>query len=348
MSVGDIILEADDVVVRFPAPGAGPLGLRRRSVQAVNGVSLQVRRGETIGIVGESGSGKSTLGRALLGLEPIAGGHVVLDGLDVSEGRRADLNALRRRTAMVFQDPANSLNPRLTVGETLGEVLRVHGKAARRKTDARVADLLRMVGLDPALASRRPAALSGGQCQRVGIARALAVEPSLVIADECVAALDVSIQGQVINLFLDLKERTGLTLIFIAHDLAIVRRLCDRVAVMYLGRIVEEGPTESVFREPRHPYTAALIASIPEIDPDVALPLAPMGGEPPSPLDPPPGCTFHPRCAFAEDRCRSGPPPPLRRADDQGWACILEPGTLGGTRPDLSSSPSPTECEATQ
>ncbi|MBB3937612.1 peptide/nickel transport system ATP-binding protein [Aureimonas phyllosphaerae] len=346
MSQPDIILEADDVVVRFPGPGAGPLGLRRRSVQAVNGVSLQVRRGETIGIVGESGSGKSTLGRALLGLEPISGGHVLLDGLAVSDGRRADLKALRRRTAMVFQDPANSLNPRLTVGETLAEVLRVHGKAPRGGTDPRVAELLAMVGLDPALASRRPAALSGGQCQRVGIARALAVEPSLVIADECVAALDVSIQGQVINLFLDLKERIGLTLIFIAHDLAVVRRLCDRVAVMYLGRIVEEGPTESVFRAPRHPYTAALIASIPEIDPNIALPLAPMGGEPPSPLDPPPGCPFHPRCTYAEDRCRTGPAPALRRADDHGWACILEPGTLPAPVREPPTSPPPTTREA--
>ncbi|MBB3950101.1 peptide/nickel transport system ATP-binding protein [Aureimonas jatrophae] len=346
MSQPDIILEADDVVVRFPGPGAGLLGLQRRSVQAVNGVSLQVRRGETIGIVGESGSGKSTLGRALLGLEPISGGHVLLDGLAVSDGRRADLRMLRRRTAMVFQDPANSLNPRLTVGETLAEVLRVHGKAPRGGTAPRIAELLAMVGLDPALAGRRPAALSGGQCQRVGIARALAVEPSLVVADECVAALDVSIQGQVINLFLDLKERIGLTLIFIAHDLAIVRRLCDRVAVMYLGRIVEEGPTESVFREPRHPYTAALIASIPEIDPDIALPLAPMGGEPPSPLAPPPGCPFHPRCPYAEDRCRTGPAPALRRVDDHGWACILEPGTLPAPVREPPTSPPLTTREA--
>jgi peptide/nickel transport system ATP-binding protein len=346
MSAPDIILEADDVVVRFPGPGAGPFGLRRRHVQAVNGVSLQVRRGETIGIVGESGSGKSTLGRALLGLEPIAAGHIVLDGLAVSEGRRADVRALRRRTAMVFQDPANSLNPRRTVGDTLAEVLRVHGKAERGRTDRRVGELLAMVGLDPALAGRRPAALSGGQCQRVGIARALAVEPRLVIADECVAALDVSIQGQVINLFLDLKEQIGLTLIFIAHDLAIVRRLCDRVAVMYLGRIVEEGPTERVFRQPRHPYTMALIASIPEIDPDLALPLAPMVGEPPSPLDPPPGCAFHPRCVFAQETCRSGPPPVLRRADDHGWACILEPGALAAPLSDLPPLPVPTEREA--
>ncbi|WP_102961423.1 ABC transporter ATP-binding protein [Mangrovicella endophytica] len=322
------LLEVDDVTVRFPAPGGGLLGLSRREVKAVNGVSLTVRRGETIGIVGESGSGKSTLGRAILGLDPVTSGHVTFDGARVSDGRRDVLAGLRRRTAMVFQDPANSLNPRLTVAETLTEVLRVHAKVARGAEAARVAELMRLVGLDPALGSRRPRDLSGGQCQRVGIARALAVEPDLVIADECIAALDVSIQGQIINLFLDMKERIGLTLIFIAHDLAVVRRLCDRVAVMYLGRIVEEGPTEAVFAARRHPYTAALIAAIPEIDPDLRLPDAPMGGEPPSPLSLPPGCAFHPRCAYAQETCRTGEPPTLRRQDDHGWACILPPGTL--------------------
>ncbi|BDA84373.1 ABC transporter ATP-binding protein [Aureimonas sp. SA4125] len=330
---GRPILEVDDLVVRFAAPGGGALGLRPRFLHAVNGVSLRVAAGETVGIVGESGSGKSTLGRAILGLEPSHSGHVDFDDIRVSGGRREALARLRRETAMVFQDPASALNPKMTVGATLGEVLRVHRKVPRGAEAARVAELLETVGLDPALASRRPAALSGGQCQRVGIARALAVEPKLVIADECVAALDVSIQGQIINLFLDLKEQIGLTLIFIAHDLAIVRRLSDRVAVMYLGRIVEEGPTEAVFSAPRHPYTAALIAAIPEIDPDHTLPEAPVMGEPPSPLALPPGCAFHPRCAFAQDVCRSGPPPSLNRADDHGWACILPPGSL---------SPSPT------
>ena len=327
------ILEVDDLVVRFPISGGGALGLTKRYLSAVNGVSLTVKAGDTLGVVGESGSGKSTLGRAILGLEPVESGHVVFEDLRISDGKRDVLQRLRRETAMVFQDPANALNPKMTVGATLAEVLRVHRKVPRGGEAARVAELLKLVGLDPALADRRPGALSGGQCQRVGIARALAVDPKLIIADECVAALDVSIQGQIINLFLDLKEEIGLTLIFIAHDLAIVRKLSDRVAVMYLGRIVEEGPTESVFAAPRHPYTAALIAAIPEIDPDRMLPAAPIGGEPPSPLALPPGCAFHPRCAYAVDICRSGPPPALFRADDHGWACILPPGTLSSAIP---------------
>jgi len=322
------LIETDDVVLHFPVSGGGALGLTRRAVKALNGVSLTVRPGETIGLVGESGSGKSTLGRALLGLETVTGGHIVFDGAAVTGGKRQELSKIRRETAMVFQDPLNALNPRLTAGEAIAEVLRVHKKVPKEKIADRVAELLQMVGLDPALSARRPQALSGGQCQRVGIARALAVEPKLIVADECVAALDVSIQGQIINLFLDLKEKMNLTLIFIAHDLAIVRRLCDRVAVMYLGRIVEEGPTEAVFSAPRHPYTAALIESIPEIDPTVSLPNAPMQGEPPSPLNLPPGCSFHPRCPYAEPQCSRDPPPTLRRRDDHGWACILDPGQL--------------------
>ena len=322
------LVETDDVVLHFPISGGGPLGLSRRSVKALNGVSLTVRPGETIGIVGESGSGKSTFGRALLGLEKITSGHVVFDGLDITAGKRPDLARLRHEAAMVFQDPLNALNPRLTAGEAIAEVLKVHGKVPKDRIPDRVDELLSLVGLDPSLAGRRPQALSGGQCQRVGIARALAVEPKLIVADECVAALDVSIQGQIINLFLDLKEAMNLTLIFIAHDLSIVRRLCDRVVVMYLGKIVEEGPTEAIFAAPRHPYTAALISSIPEIDPDIELPDAPMQGEPPSPVDLPPGCSFHPRCPYAAPQCRADPPPTLRRRDDHGWACILEPGML--------------------
>lgn len=326
------LLTANDLSVRFAVSG-GFLGLTRRSVNAVNDVSLTIARGETVGIVGESGSGKSTFGRAILGLEPMSGGSVDFDGIDVGTAGRQDLAALRRRTAMVFQNPANALNPRLTAGETIGEVLRVCRDVAREDVAARVAELLELVGLDASYASRRPRTLSGGQCQRVGIARALAVEPDLVVADECVAALDVSIQGQIINLFMELRDRVKLTMIFIAHDLSIVRRLCDRVAVMYLGRIVEEGPTEAVFAAPRHPYTASLIAAIPTIGPDAQFAAAPVAGEPPSPLAIPPGCSFHPRCPFAEAACRHDPPPALRRRDGHGWACIMEPGTIPAPPP---------------
>lgn len=317
------LLEVDDLSVRFPAGGGGLPGLRRRSLVAVNSVTLTLRRGEALGLVGESGSGKSTLGRAVLRLGDTTSGRVVFDGTEVTRGDRAALAKLRRESAMVFQDPYGSLNPRMTVGETLAEVLRVQRKAPPDRVADRVAELLDMVGLPQEMTSRRPASLSGGQCQRVGIARALAVEPQLIVADECVAALDVSIQGQVINLLIDLKARMNLALIFIAHDLGIVRRLCERVAVMYLGRIVEEGPTAEVFQRPRHPYTAALIGSIPQIDPDYPLPSAPMPGEPPSPLDLPGGCAFHPRCLYAVARCRAAPPP-IRREAGHEWACILE------------------------
>ena len=323
MSATPALIEVEDLAVRFPAPGGGPFGLGRRSLHAVNGVTLDVRPGEALGIVGESGSGKSTLARAMLRLGEITSGSVRFAGADVTAARGAGLDRLRRETAFVFQDPYGALNPRLTVGQTLAEVLRVHRKVAPERVRERVAELLRTVGLAPELAGARPATLSGGQCQRVGIARALAVEPKLIVADECVAALDVSIQGQIINILLDLKERFGIALVFIAHDLAVVRRLCDRVAVMYLGRIVEEGPTEAVFTAPRHPYTAALIRAIPEIDPDLPLPGAALAGDPPGPLELPAGCAFHPRCPFAEARCRVDPPPAAHREAGHSWACIL-------------------------
>lgn len=318
------LLRADDVSVRFAGPAEGALGLRRRWLRAVDGVSLEIGPGETLGLVGESGSGKSTLGRALLGLEPLSGGRVLYDGADVSARGGAAARRLRRETAMVFQDPYGALNPRLAVGEAVAETVRVHRLAAPGEVNARVRALFDLVGLDPALADRRPHALSGGQCQRVGIARALALRPKLVIADECVAALDVSIQAQIVNLFMDLQARMGLALVLVAHDLALVRRLCARVAVMYLGRIVEEGPTAEVFAAPRHPYTRALIAAIPQINPDHVLPTRRDEGEPPSPLDPPPGCAFHPRCPERLPDC-ARIAPPLRRRDGRGWACVLDP-----------------------
>ncbi|KAA1183571.1 ABC transporter ATP-binding protein [Rhizobium tropici] len=265
------LLEIDDLQVDFRVGGGFLKGSGAKTVSAVSGVSLQVMPGETIGIVGESGSGKSTLARAILGLTSISSGHVTFDGVDLTQQKSAGLARLRRETAMVFQDPFNALNPRLTIGQTLAEVLKVHGKVARADIPARIGELLDLVGLEREFADRKPRSMSGGQCQRAGIARALAVDPKLIIADECVAALDVTIQAQIIDLFRELTRRMNLTLIFIAHDLAIVRDLCERTVVMYRGKIVEEGRSQEIFSRPKHAYTAALIAAIPDIDPDKPL-----------------------------------------------------------------------------
>ncbi|MBX4917175.1 dipeptide ABC transporter ATP-binding protein [Rhizobium bangladeshense] len=276
------LLQVDDLHVRFSGGGSLFKG-SARTISAVAGVSLKIMPGETVGIVGESGSGKSTLARAVLGLTPLSSGHVTFDGIDLAQQRSAGLAKLRRETAMVFQDPYNALNPRLTIGQMLGEVLKVQGKVAAADIPARIGELLDLVGLEREFAGRKPRSMSGGQCQRAGIARALAVEPKLIIADECVAALDVTIQAQIIELFRQLTAKMNLTLIFIAHDLAIVRNLCQRVVVMYRGEIVEEGRSDQVFARPKHAYTAALIAAIPDIDPDKPLLQGPdRRGEPQS------------------------------------------------------------------
>jgi peptide/nickel transport system ATP-binding protein len=260
------IFEVEDLEVGFPVGGG--LFTRRREFRALKGVSLRIWPGETVGVVGESGSGKSTLARTMLGLTRASAGRIAFDGAELTRDREATLKRLRSEAAMVFQDPFNSLNPRMTVGETLAEVLRTQGETPRERIGERTLELLDMVGLERAFAGRRPRSLSGGQCQRAGIARALAVNPRVVVADECVAALDVTIQAQIVDLFRDLTRRSGLTLVFIAHDLAIVRNLCERVVVMHRGEIVEEGPSARVFARPERPYTAALIAAIPDIDPD--------------------------------------------------------------------------------
>jgi peptide/nickel transport system ATP-binding protein len=263
------VVNIENLRVRFA--GGGLFG-RAKAVNAVDGVSLRIMPGETVGIVGESGSGKSTLARTILGLNPATAGTIRFDGQNIASG--SALATLRRETAMVFQDPFNALNPRLTVGQMLAEVLSVQGKVERRHIAERSAELLDLVGLGREFLDRKPRSMSGGQCQRAGIARALAVDPKLIIADECVAALDVTIQAQIVDLFRQLAERMSLTLLFIAHDLAIVRNLCQRVVVMHRGRIVEEGPAAEVFDKPKDAYTAALIAAIPHIDPDKPL-LAP-------------------------------------------------------------------------
>jgi oligopeptide/dipeptide ABC transporter ATP-binding protein len=300
-------------------------GRPRRVVRAVRGVDLSLARGDTLGLVGESGCGKSTLGRAILRLTPATGGSVQFDGQAVLTLPPSELLRFRRRAQMVFQDPYAALNPRLTVGETLAEVFRVHRLCAAGEVETRVRDSMQRVGLAPELHGRRAGGLSGGQCQRVGVARALAMGADLIIADEPVSALDVSIQAQILNLLTRLQREMGLTLLFISHDLGVVRYLCRRVAVMYLGRIVEEGPTEAVFESPKHPYTRALIEAIPQMDAAARLPAAGLGGEPPSPLAAPPGCAFHPRCAQAMPACRLGEPPARRVFDGRSVWCHLYP-----------------------
>jgi peptide/nickel transport system ATP-binding protein len=303
------LLEAVAVSKRF-AVGGGLLS-RKQVLQAVNNVSLRVARGETLGLVGESGCGKSTLGRCLVRLQTVSDGEIIFEDTDITTLSMRALRKLRPRMQMVFQDPYASLNPRRRIGDLIAEPLRVHPIADGSRRDpmlvnAQLEILITMVGLKPEHLARYPHEFSGGQRQRIGIARALALDPDLVVADEPVSALDVSVQAQVINLMMDLQERLGLTYVFIAHDLAVVRQIATRTAVMYLGEIVEIGPTEEVFRAPAHPYTAALLAAVPKISATPAQSV--VAGEVPSPLDPPSGCRFHPRCPRARARCRDEPP----------------------------------------
>jgi len=282
-------------------------------VRAVDDVTFSVQEGEALGLVGESGCGKTTTARCILRAIDPTGGQVLYRTrdnaiVDLSPMREKQLAPLRREIQMIFQDPFGSLNPRMTLFDNVGEPLLVNGMRRRRERMDRVAELLRLVGLRPEFMHRFPHAFSGGQRQRIGIARALATNPRLVVADEPVSALDVSVQAQVLNLLLELQSRLTLTFLFVAHDLSVVRHICDRVAVMYVGQLVELAPTAALFRRPRHPYTAALMRAIPVPDPRVSTTDSILRGEVPSPASPPPGCYFHPRCRFAEERCRREAP----------------------------------------
>jgi len=307
----DDILELRDVRTHFPVY-EGFLHKRQvGAVKAVDGVTLSLRRGEVLGLVGESGCGKSTLARTILQLVPATTGAVVLNGRNLAACSARELLASRRDLQMVFQDPYASLNPRLTVFGAIAEPLRVHRICQPSEVAARVAALLQLVGLSPTFARKYPHEFSGGQRQRIAIARALALEPKVIVADEPVSALDVSVQAQVLNLLAQLRRQMNLSLIFIAHDLSVVKHISDRVAVMYLGKIVELGPAADVIERPFHPYTRALVSAIPTPDPDRerARRRIVLAGDPPSPMNPPSGCAFHTRCPYAQDRCRAAVPP---------------------------------------
>ncbi|HZP59271.1 MAG TPA: oligopeptide/dipeptide ABC transporter ATP-binding protein [Opitutaceae bacterium] len=320
----DPILELRDVRTHFPIYSGFVFKRQTASVRAVDGVTLSLGRGEVLGLVGESGCGKSTLARTILQLVPTTGGTVVLNGRNLTAASAAEIQAARRDLQMVFQDPYASLNPRMTVFAALAEPLLVHRICPPAAVPARVAELMHRVGLDPRFLKKYPHEFSGGQRQRIAIARALALEPKLIIADEPVSALDVSIQAQILNLLAELVRRMHLSLIFIAHDLSVVKHVSDRVAVMYLGKVVELGPAAEVIERPRHPYTRALISAIPTPDPDAerARQRIVLPGDPPSPINPPAGCSFHPRCPYAQEKCKAAVPPLIPAGPNREAACV--------------------------
>jgi oligopeptide transport system ATP-binding protein len=318
------ILELDDVATHFPVREGMLIEREVGIVKAVDGVSLRVQTGEILGLVGESGCGKSTLARTILRVAPITRGRVIFEGRELNQLSRTELRGTRKRMQMIFQDPYASLNPRMTIHNALAEPLLVHRIVSRREVSARVSSLMERVGLAARYSRKYPHEFSGGQRQRIAIARALALEPRLIIADEPVSALDVSVQAQILNLIGDLCREEGLTLVLISHDLSVVYYLSDRIAVMYLGRIVELGTAEQVYRKPAHPYTRALISAIPKPTPrhkrDRAEIL--LRGDPPSPMNPPQGCAFHPRCPYAEEKCKASAPPLSDSGEGHLAACV--------------------------
>ena len=308
----NVLLEVRDLKMYFPIV-RGILQRTVGHVKAVDGVSLFLNEGEVLGLVGESGCGKTTVGRTILRLYDPTSGEIKFrtksgDWVDIARITQSKMKPIRQEMRMIFQDPFSSLNPRLTVKDLIGEPLEIHNVAHGKEAEARVAELMRAVGLDPAYMQRYPHEFSGGQRQRIGLARTLSLNPRLIIADEPVSALDVSVQAQVLNLLQELKDQLGLTLIFVAHDLSVVEHISDRIAVMYVGKIVEMAPTEELLYHPLHPYTEALLSSIPPADPDMRSDRIKLQGEVPSPANPPSGCIFHPRCRYAKDRCKTDVP----------------------------------------
>jgi len=310
MSDGDALVQVDNLVKYFPIRSGGLLGRTVGQVQAVDGVSLTIGRGQTLGLVGETGCGKSTLARCIAGLIPVTSGTVTFEGDNITNLSRRAMQPYRREIQMIFQDPYGSLNPRRRVGSIIGEPFAVHKMSSGAERKRKVQELMERVGLNPEHYNRFPAEFSGGQRQRIGVARALALQPKLIICDEPVSALDVSIQAQVLNLLADLQDDFGLSYLFIAHDLKVVRHVSHAVTVMYLGRIAESGPKDTVYDVPRHPYTNALLSAVPSADPEAAAARQRiiLTGDVPSPINPPSGCRFHPRCPKAQELCSQQEP----------------------------------------
>jgi len=320
---GDVLLDVRNLKVHFPVSAGLIIQRKIADVKAVDGITFQVRKGETLGLVGESGCGKSTTGRAILQLYRPTEGEVKFGQIELTKLHGNELRRMRRQMQMIFQDPYASLNPRMSVGAIIGEPLAIHGLAKGAARKERVADLMRIVGLNPYYLNRYPHEFSGGQRQRIGVARALAVEPEFIVCDEPVSALDVSIQAQIINLLQDLQDQFGLTYLFIAHDLSVVRHISDRVAVMYLGKLMELTSRDELYDNPLHPYTKALLSAVPVPDPalEATRERIILTGDVPSPLHPPSGCVFHTRCPIAIDECRQVIPEWREMSKDHWVAC---------------------------